>query len=63
MTRHAIIEHKTNLVVNCVEWHGAEWLPPRNHLVVNSQTADIGDIYDPETGIFTKTNLPQPDQE
>lgn len=54
MTRHAIIENESKKVVNCVEWNGAEWLPPRNHLVVQSDSANIGDIYNEQTKTFTK---------
>lgn len=57
MARHAIIENSTKIVVNCVEWHGAEWLPPRNHLVVQSETANIGDIYDEVTKTFSKPQV------
>jgi hypothetical protein len=54
MARHAIIENETKKVVNCVVWDGAEWLPPRNHLVVESETANIGDVYDENAKTFHK---------
>ena len=50
---HAIID-KTGEVVNVVCWEGAEWLPPRGHMVVRSDIASIGDKYDHESGIFMK---------
>ena len=55
MARHAIV-NKDNKVVNVVIWEGAEWLPPRDHLVVNCPDGrcDIGDIYDPKTNSFSK---------
>lgn len=54
MTRHAIIDPKTNKVVNVVIWEGAEWLPPRGHLVIQSDICDIDDDYDPEKNIIIK---------
>lgn len=54
MSRHAIINNQSKEVVNVVIWEGAEWLPPRGHLVVKSDTAGIGDIYNEESGEFTK---------
>lgn len=36
MTRHAIVNKDTKKVVNVVIWQGAEWLPPRNHLVIQN---------------------------
>lgn len=58
MTRHAIVEYKTKKVVNCVVWQGKEWLPPRNHWVVRSDSANIGDLYDEVNNTFTKTEEP-----
>lgn len=54
MARHAIV--KDNKVVNVVIWDGAEWLPPRNCMVVNcpDNKCDIGDIYNPEDNTFSK---------
>lgn len=51
--RHAIVD-LNNIVVNVVIWEGAEWLPPRNHTVVQSDTAGIGDIYIPEKNVFQR---------
>ena len=51
--RHAIVD-QNNVVVNVVIWNGAEWLPPRGHLVVQNDTVGIGDIYDPETNTFIR---------
>lgn len=56
--KHAIV-NSDNVVVNMVIWEGAEWLPPRDHLVVRSDTAGVGDIYDPQTNTFTR---PEPQQ-
>ncbi len=61
MTRHAIVDMDTRKVVNVVIWKGAEWLPPRNHWVVQNDRVDIGDLYDPDKNTFTKTNLSQAD--
>ena len=51
-TRYAIVNQE-GLVVNVVEWAGAEWLPPRNHYVIASDTAGIGYKYDFDTKEFT----------
>lgn len=61
MARHAIINNQTKKVVNVVIWEGTEWLPPRDHLVVASDSADIGDTYTESTRSFTKNNLSKPD--
>jgi len=50
----AVVDAATNIVVNIIVWEGGEWLPPRNHLVIKSDTANIGDIYDPATKTFIK---------
>lgn len=52
--RHAIINNETKKVVNIVIWEGAEWLPPRDHLVVQSDDANIGDSFDENTNLFIK---------
>lgn len=54
MDRFAVIENDSRLVVNVIIWKGAEWLPPRDHLVVPSETANIGDTYDEEKKTFKK---------
>lgn len=56
MARHAIIDNQ-NKVVNIVLWDGAEWLPPRNHTVVDVTDKDchIGDTYEPQANTFTRT--------
>jgi len=54
MVGFAIVENESKQVVNVIDWEGAEWLPPRNHLVIKSDEASIGDIYDPLTKTFTK---------
>ena len=55
MARFAIIDLTGN-VVNCVEWRSPqdEWLPPRNHYVIESVEASIGDLYDFDKKAFTK---------
>lgn len=50
---HAIVDQKGD-VVNIVWWLGAEWLPPRNHLVIRTDVAGIGDKYDHEKGEIKK---------
>lgn len=61
MTRHAIINNQTRKVVNIVIWEGKEWLPPRDHLVAASDSADVGDDYDERSKTFIKNNLSKPD--
>jgi len=52
MTSHAII-NQDGIVVNIVIWEGHEWTPPRNHTVVQTDIARIGDIYDFDKQTFT----------
>ena len=59
--RHAIVNNDTKKVVNVVIWEGHEWLPPRNHLVVQNDVVNIGDIYDVETNAFTNPSLSSPE--
>lgn len=51
--RHAIV-NKDKVVVNVIVWEGAEWLPPKNHWVVQHDSVNIGDIYDEESNSFTR---------
>ena len=57
--RYAIIENESRKVVNVVMWEGAEWLPPRNHLVIRSDKANIGDSFDETTMAFTSKEQSQ----
>lgn len=54
MVAFAVVENETKLVVNVIDWEGAEWLPPRNHLVIRTDEANIGDVYNTETKTFSK---------
>lgn len=56
--RFAIV-NQDNLVVNVIVWEGAEFLPPCNHIVVQNDSVDIGDMYDPATNSFIR---PQPQE-
>ncbi len=51
--RHAIV-NKDGKVVNVIIWEGAEFLPPRDHYVIQSDVADMGDSYDFDKKEFTK---------
>ncbi len=55
--RDAVIQTIDNVVVNVVMWNGDTgpdgWHPPEGCFTVQSDTANIGDIYDPENGTFT----------
>jgi len=57
MANFALVENETNLVVNIIVWDGAKWLPPRDHSVIQSDTANIGDLYDPQTQTFLQQNI------
>ncbi len=46
MARYVII-NSNNVVVNVILWDAVGWVYPRNYLVVVSDTARMGDIYDP----------------
>ena len=52
--RHAIIDATTMQVVNVIIWNGAKWLPPLNHMVVQNDDVQIGDIYHPQENTFSK---------
>jgi hypothetical protein len=54
MANFAIVENESLKVVNVIVWEGSEWLPPRDHLVIASDQANIGDIYDKELNVFKK---------
>jgi hypothetical protein len=54
MTRHVIIDKETKKVVNCIVWENSEWVPPRNHIVIKSDNASIGDEYNEVTKSFNK---------
>jgi hypothetical protein len=52
--RWAYIETATNIVTNVIEWDGvSDWAPDEGFFVIQSDTANIGDTYDPENGTFT----------
>ena len=58
MAVFAVVENETKIVVNSIVWDAkAEWLPPRNHLVIQSDEARIGDIYDEETKTFSTPQM------
>lgn len=55
ISQYAHIDEITNIVVNVSLWDGiTTWSPPEGIIVVQSDTAGIDDIYDPETGTFTR---------
>jgi hypothetical protein len=59
--KYAIV-NSDNLVVNIVAWDGvSKWLPPKDHIVIQSDQANIGDKYDAQTGNVIKNNLPSTD--
>jgi hypothetical protein len=56
--RYAIIDTATRTVTNVCVWNGADWTPPEGSIVMQSDTANIGDTFDVATGTFTPTPLP-----
>jgi len=53
--RWAYIESSSNLVTNVIDWDGVtDWSPEEGYFVIQSDTANIGDTYDPETGSITR---------
>ena len=50
MFRYAVVDNNSLSVVNVIIWDGeAQWSPPANHIAVRSDSAGIGDLYDPNT--------------
>lgn len=59
--RHALVD-RDGQVVNIICWNGDEWLPPKDHYVVRSKNAHIGDYYDIENNVLRrKKTVPQYD--
>lgn len=55
MKRYAIINTETNIVVNVSVWDGeTPWSPGQGFIAIQSDIAEINDIYNAETGEFTK---------
>lgn len=50
--KFAIVNSTTLKIVNMCEWEGAEWLPPVGTYIVQTDTARIGDTYDPVFNTF-----------
>lgn len=59
MARYAIID-KNNVVVNVIMYHGGNWKPPQNQIMVRSDIADVGNVYIPLTNDFDKSNQELP---
>jgi hypothetical protein len=55
MAKYAMIDTITNYVGNIIEWDGESlYLPPENCILIPTDTAGLGDTYDPTTGQFIK---------
>lgn len=51
--RYALIS-PDNIVANVIVWNGVDpYTPFLGYFLIQSDTANIGDIYDPENGTFT----------
>jgi hypothetical protein len=45
--------NSSNIVVNVIIWDGVTPYNPQGYILINSDTANIGDIYDSSNGTFT----------
>lgn len=55
--RYAIV--RNNLVENMIVWDGVTpYTPPDGTILVQSEAADIGWIYDPSTGVMSSPTVP-----
>ncbi len=62
MARYAIINEKTNKIVNVAEWDGiAPWKPPVGHYVASDERAGIDDSHDPVAKKFIYLDRTQKD--
>jgi len=52
MARFAIVDNKTKIVTNVVVWNGDRWMSIPGTWVVQNDTVNIGDIYDPTRNVF-----------
>lgn len=50
--RHALIDPQNKRVVNVIVWDIRNWQPPRGHIVYKSDTANVGDLWDPVNNII-----------
>ena len=53
MYKHAIID-QNNKVVNVVITPNGQFKHPQGYVIVESDVARVGDIYNPENGSFSK---------
>lgn len=59
--RFAIVDATNSIVINICEWDGGEWLPPIGTYIVQSDSANVGWIYDPILDTFSNPFLASPD--
>jgi hypothetical protein len=53
--RHAVIDKKTNKVINVIIYDGVSaWNPPNDCFILQNDKVNRGDIYDPVNKIFKK---------
>lgn len=54
--RHLIIDTVTKVVVNAIEWAGADYVPPANTFLLrdDERRGEIGDTYSFPTDSFIK---------
>jgi hypothetical protein len=53
--RYAVIYQEDMYVKNVIIWDGSsQWIPPSGHFIIQTSIGDIGDLYDSQSGEFTK---------
>lgn len=65
MSKYAVIDQESNLVLNIIEWDGqVQYNPGPGRLLVNvdNTTAGIGHTYNPDNGSF-HLDLPDTEEE
>ncbi len=63
--KHAVIHEISSKVVNIIELENSLWNPPQGCYVIQSEEAEIGDVYDKDKDIFftkqkTQRNINNP---
>lgn len=52
--RYALINKKTNVVENVIEWDGSPYKIPEEYFHIASDIVDRFDVWDPDLKIFIK---------
>ncbi len=55
MAKYVLVDQITNIVNNIVEWDGQSlYIPPDNCILIQTDVASVGDIYNTETQEFIR---------